>query len=281
VVPGWVAERVPADAWRPVGGGYTRAPKWRARRRDGRSVFVKFADRDELAVQPLRTEIAVYETVRGSFLPALHDAYVTDGRALLVLEDFSDAVWPPPYPADVTPLFEALDLVAAVRPPTTLRPLQPLPEPRWRRFERDPDPLIALGVCSAAWLELALAPLAEAEAQVPPSGTSLVHNDIWAENLCFADRRVVLVDWAEARVGNPAVDVAFALLALRVAGVVAPPVDDEAALAAFVTAIVAAEAVAPPPAWAGPSSSLRQDQLGDLRLALPWAANLLGLPPPV
>jgi hypothetical protein len=29
-----------------------------------------------------------------------------------------------------------------------------------------------------------------------------------------------------------------------------------------------------------PGSNLRQDQLGDLRVALPWAAATLDLPPP-
>ena len=280
MVPGWVAERVGAEEWRPAAGGYTRAPKWRARRRDGTSVFVKFVEGDELLVRPLRTEIAVYESVRGPFLPALQDAYVGDAHALLVLEDLAEAAWPPPYPRDVTPLFDALDLIAAARPPATLRPLPPLTEPRWRRFEREPGPLITLGVCSEGWLDRALPVLADAEARVHSSGTALVHNDIWAENLCFAGRRAVLVDWAEARVGNPAVDLAFALLTLRVAGVAAPAVDDEAALAAFVTAIVATEAAAPLPAWAAPQSTLRQDQLADLRVALPWVAAALDLPPP-
>ena len=279
-VPRWVADRVAAEEWRLVGGGYTRAPKWCARRRDGTSVFVKFAEEDELAVGPLTTEIAVYEAVRGAFLPALHDVHVVDGRALVVLEDLSDALWPPPYPKDVTPLFDALAAVAAARPPPALRRLRPLPEPRWRRFEREPHSLLALGVCSERWLRGALPALAEAEARVPCSGNGLVHYDVWAENLCFAERGAVLVDWAEAKIGNPAIDVAFALLSLHVAGAVAPRIEDEAALAAFVTAVVAAEAAAPPPEWAGPGSTLRQDQLQDLRVALPWAAALLGLPPP-
>jgi Ser/Thr protein kinase RdoA (MazF antagonist) len=280
VVPAWVAERVRADEWRPIGGGYTRAPKWWARRHDGTSVFVKAAEDDELALRPLRTEIAVLEAVEGAFLPRLHDAYVGEGRALLVLEDLSGAAWPPPFRSDVRPLFDALDAVAAARPPALLRRLEPLPEPRWRRIEREPQPLLALGVCSDRWLADALPLLIEAESRVPLPGESLVHYDVWSDNLCFADRGAVLVDWAEARIGNGAIDVAFALLSLHVEGAAAPAVEDEAGLAAFVTGVVATEAAAPPPAWAVSGSTLRDDQRADLRVGLRWTAAALGLPSP-
>jgi aminoglycoside phosphotransferase (APT) family kinase protein len=280
VVPAWVAERVQAEEWRPIGGGYTRAPKWLARSRDGTNVFVKAAEDDELALRPLRTEIAVLEAVEGPFLPRLHDALVADDRALAVLEDLSGAVWPPPYPSDVRPLFEALADVAAARPPAVLRGLEPREETRWRQIEREPEPLLALGVCSERWLADALPLLIEAESRVPLAGDSLVHYDVWSDNLCFAERGAVLVDWAEARIGNPAIDVAFALLSLRVEGAALPPVEDEPALAAFVTGVVATEAAAPPPAWAVDRSTLREDQRSDLRAALPWTASVLGLPPP-
>ena len=269
-----------AEEWRPVGGGYTRAPKWSARRRDGTRVFVKAAEDDELALRPLRTEIAVLEAVNGTFLPRLYDAHVAENRALAVLEDLSGAAWPPPYPLDVGPLFEALEAVAEARPPTALRRLEPLEEARWRRIERAPEALLALGVCSEPWLIEALPLLIDAESRVPLPGKSLVHYDVWSDNLCFAERGAVLVDWAEAKIGNGAIDVAFALLSLQVEGAAAPPVEDEAGLAAFVTAVVATEASAPPPAWAVSGSALREDQRSDLRVALRWTAEVLGLPSP-
>ena len=115
---------------------------------------------------------------------------------------------------------------------------------------------------------------------MPLAGNRLVHYDIWADNMCFTERGAVLVDWAEARIGNPAIDLAFALLSLRLRGAVAPAVEGEAALAALVTGVVAGEASRPAPAWERPGSTLREDQRGDLQVALPWAAEQLGLPPP-
>ena len=280
MVPAWVADRVPAESWEPVAGGYTRAPKWRARLRDGTSAFLKFAEDDDLAVRTIAAEIRVYEAVRGPFLPILYDAYDADDRALLMLEDLAEAHWPPPYPKDVAPLFSALDAVASVAPAPDLPKLNEPVETPWQRFARAPEPLISLGVCSAEWLTNALPSLIEAEARVPLSGTQLVHNDVWAENLCFARRGAVLVDWAEARIGNPAIDVAFALVSLRVENAQPPPVEDEPEMAAFVTGVVATEAASPAPGWAAEGSTLRQDQLADLRVALPWVAEQLGLPSP-
>jgi hypothetical protein len=82
------------------------------------------------------------------------------------------------------------------------------------------------------------------------------------------------------RIGNAEIDLAFALLTLQVGGVATPPVKKAPALAAFVTGIVAVEAPAPLPSWTPEGSTLREDQLADLRVALPWTAELLGLPPP-
>jgi hypothetical protein len=280
MLPTWVLERVDADSWEPVGGGYTRAPKWRAQLRGGESRFVKYAENDEPSTRSIAAETRVYQSVTSPFLATLYDAFVADGRALLVLEDLSDAHWPPPYPDDVEPLFEALEAVASVDAPRDLPRLAERKETNWQRIAREPEPLLALGACSESWLQLALPELLEAEARVPRSGDRLVHYDLWAENLCFTDRGVVLVDWAEARIGNPAIDVAFALLSLRVEGATPPHVEDELALAAFITGVVAAEAAAPLPRWTTSDSSLREDQLGDLRVALPWTAAQLGLPPP-
>ena len=218
----------------------------------------------------------MFESVTGAFLPSVHAIRVAAGQNLLVLEDLSAAHWPPPYPDDVAPLFSALDELAATSPPPELRLLQD--QRRWEVVADDPAPLLRLGLCSAAWLERALPVLVEAEARVPMLGTGLVHYDVWAENMCFAERGAVLVDWAEACIGNPRIDLAFALLSLHVEGAAYPAVDDEPALAAFVTGAVAAEAVLPPPEWAQPGSTLREDQRNDLAVALPWVAQQLGRP---
>jgi Phosphotransferase enzyme family len=249
--------------WEPIEGGYTRARKWRVRLDDGTHAFAKEAP---------ATEVAVYESVRGSFLPRVYE--IRDD--VLLLEDLSDAHWPPPYPADTDALFAALEAVATTAPPPGLRRLQHVSS--WEAIASEPQPLLALGLCSAGWLENALPALIDAEARVPLVGDGLVHYDVWAGNLCFLERGMVLVDWAEACIGNPRVDLAFALLSLRVESAVYPAVDDEPALAAFVTGAVAAEAVRPPPEWAQPGSTLREDQRNDLAVALPWVAQQLGRP---
>jgi hypothetical protein len=274
MVPSWVAARVDADEWEPITGGYTKTPKWRARRRDGTTVFVKAGE-----LRPLAVELVVYRHVLAPFVPVVHDLWEDDERAVLVLEDLSRAQWPPPYPDDVGPLFAALDAMAAVPAPE----LSPLTQPElssWARIEQDAQSLLSLGVCTEPWLTDALPALRAGEAAVPVAGSQLVHNDIWTDNLCFTERGVVFVDWAEARTGNAEIDVAFALLSLQVAGARAPEIENAARLAAFVTGIVATEAIKPPPSWSHSGTTLREDQLADLRVALPWTAGLLGLPPP-
>jgi Phosphotransferase enzyme family len=248
--------------WEPITeGGYTRARKWRVTLVDGTRLFAKEAP---------ATEIAVYEAVRAEFLPHIHD--VRDG--VVLLEDLSEAHWPPPYPDDVSALFAALEAVASTPPPPELPRLTD--GSRWAAIADEPRPLLALGLCSALWLERALPALVEAEARVPMSGDGLVHYDVWARNLCFADRGVVLVDWAMAHIGNPRIDLAFALLSLHVEGARTLPVDDEPALAAYVTGVVATEASKPPPDWASAGTNIREDQKSDLAIALPWVAQEIG-----
>jgi phosphotransferase family enzyme len=274
MVPSWVAARVDADEWEPITGGYTKTPKWRARRRDGTTVFVKAGQ-----LRSLEAELVVYREVCAPFVPVVHDLWDDAERVVLVLEDLSRAEWPPPYPEDVGPLFTALNAAAAL-PAPELPPLSDRELSSWGQIAKDPEPLLALGVCTERWLTRALPLLASAEAAVPATGKQLVHNDIWTDNLCFTDRGVVLVDWAQARMGNARIDVAFALLSLQVAGARVPELEDAAALAAFVTGIVATESIKPPPSWSHSGAALREDQLADLRIALPWTAGLLGLPPP-
>lgn len=214
----------------------------------------------------------MYESVHGDFLPHLVEAR----HGVLLLEDLSAAHWPPPYPGDVDALFAAFDQIAATSPPPQLRRLRDASA--WEAIAAEPRPLLALGLCSAGWLERALPLLIEAEARVPRSGACLVHNDVWAGNLCFTERGVVLVDRAEAGIGNARIDLAFALLSLRVEGATMPRVEDEAALAAFVAGIVATEASAAPPDWAVDGVKLREDQKADLAVALPWVAQQIDCP---
>jgi Phosphotransferase enzyme family len=274
VVPDWVAGRVAAAHWQEVGGGHTRANKWRATLTDGSAVFVKAAE-DELGLRIARVELSIYRNVTGSFLPQLVDAWEEDGRALLVLEDLADAYWPPPYPADVRPLFEALDAIAATAPPCELRRLANRGETPWEQ-------IAALDVCSAEWLEHAIEPLRAGERSFSASGDELVHCDIWTDNVCFTERGALLVDWGAAGIGNRWIDVGFALLSLLVEGATRPSLEipNEPGLAAYVAGLVVRGATAPLPEWARPDSTLREDQRGDLLHALRWASEALGLEDP-
>src|ERR1041385_7111981 len=102
---------------RVEGRGYTHAGRHRAFLDDGRTVFVKSAV-DELTAGWLRVEIAVYTSVRGSFLAEFHGWAERDGLPLIVLEDLGGAYWPPPWrEGDVAAVKNALVDIAATMPP--------------------------------------------------------------------------------------------------------------------------------------------------------------------
>lgn len=261
-------------------GGYTRSRAWRVATTDG-DVFVKEAD-EEGTLHMLRREAVVYRGVRGTFLPGFVGFADSGDRALLAIEYLDGAHWPPPYPEDVTHLFDTLDLVARTVPPADLRAEKPN-ESQWSRIAADPEPLLGLGLCSREWLDLALDPLIEAENRVEVEGDELVHNDVYSANVAFHHGGVVLVDWGAAVRGSRWVDVAFALLSLRVEGAARPAAVElpgEDALAATIAGHFAVGATGPLPDWADPGSTFLEDIAGDLRHLLRWTAEQLELPPP-
>jgi hypothetical protein len=266
--------------WELGSGGHTRAGKARAILPDGRGAFVKWAAGDANAA--LLDEVRVLAVVRGSFLPAIAGWSVDP--PVVVMEDLSAGSWPPPYPDDLEPLWAALAWKADVTPPNGLPHLEDWPgsRHRWARVAEDPGPLLGLGVVTDAWLQAYLSDLITAEENVPLAGTQLVHNDVFSGNMTFTGERAVLVDWATAAVGNALLDTAMAVLSVRSEG--GPRVRlgfrDEEGFAAMLAGHNALEAPAPLPDWARPDSTLRVEQLGDLRHALAWAAECLDLPPP-
>lgn len=263
----------------PVGGrGYTQSATWRAETADG-VAFVKQAE-EAGSLEMLRSETLVHSSVSGPFLPAYTGSADSGERAVLAIEFLTDALWPPPYPDDVSSLFVTLERVAATPPPPGLWAQKPWAS-RWERVAADPEPLLALTVCSREWLERSLGVLIAAESLAVFEGDDLSHSDVYCDNVCFTERGPVLVDWGSARRASRWVDIAFAVLSVREEGGVLPTLDfpDEAAFAAALAGHFAVEAPAPLPAWARRGSTLREDMAGDLAHALRWAVETLELPP--
>ena len=269
-----------ASSWVPVASrGYALGDRWLIRFDDGTTAFAKRAIGEATAAW-LRQEHDLYAALGASFMPRLLGW--EDGEIpLLVLEDLSEATWPPPWSAAaIESVLHTLEEVAAAAPPTALGRLADDPHWSWRDVEREPAPFLGLGLCSAAWLDEALPALLRASDPSRLDGDALLHLDVRSDNLCIRDGRVLLVDWNWACVGNPAVDVAFWLPSLTLEG---GPEPDEivrsypgaATLAPIVAGFFAATAGLPPPEGA---PAVRSFQLAQLEVALPWAVRVLELP---
>jgi hypothetical protein len=263
-----------------VSGGYTQAARLLAELPDGSRAFVKIAI-DELTAGWLRDEHRLYAAVEGSFLPDLLGFDDDEARPALALEDLSGAHWPPPWPRDsIAAVRRALDELHAVEPPPgtpSILDVEPL-FVGWDQVEHEPKPFLALGLCSQAWLELHLPVLREAAETAPFAGAALIHLDVRSDNICLREGQAVLVDWNQACVANPDVDLACWLPSLSVEGGPAPweLLSGQPGLAAWVAGFFAARAGLPPPPTADPF--LRALQLAQLQVALPWAARELRLP---
>ncbi len=163
-------------------------------------------------------------------------------------------------------------------PPSGLPPLVPDDLHTWREVERDAEPFLGLGLCSGEWLEQALPELIAATERCNIGGDAFVHLDVRSDNICFPAGHAKLVDWNWASVGNPLVDLAFWLPSLFVEGGPSPTevLPDAGELPAVVSGFFAPIAGLPPPAGA---PTVRPLQLAQLKVALPWAVDVLGLPP--
>ena len=273
-------------AWRPVlRGGYTPARRWVVTLEDGRSVFGKAAS-DELTASWIRDEHVTYSMLRGaSFMPGYVGFHDDGEHPVLVLEDLSDAEWPPPWDErKIRSVLDCLELVAATPPPAGLPQLDDDHlELRggWREIERDPAPFLSLGLCSEGWLRESLPSLDEVASSAPLGGDALLHVDVRSDNLCFrADGSAVLVDWNWTSVGNPSCDPVFWLASLRSEGGPEPeevvpdaPPGLVSCVAGFLCSRAGLEPIPTAP-------RVREVQLVQARVALPWVARALGLPHP-
>jgi len=244
------------------------------------SIFAKVGATTETAIE-LRAEYNFYSQVIAEYLPALLGWEDSD-EPVLLLEDLSGADWPPPWSSErVNRVLATLAAVATTPPPPDLPTLE-LSRERfvsWRRVADDPVPFLSLGLCSRTWLDRALPSLLAADEAAILDGESLVHLDVRSDNLCFTADRTVLVDWNFACRGNARLEIAAWLPSLAAEGGPAPMtiMPDEPELAALMSGYFAARAGLPPPEGA---PRVRAVQLSQLKIALPWAAASLGLPPP-
>jgi Phosphotransferase enzyme family len=264
-----------------VVAGHTHAEKWLVELADGRRAFVKAGT--GLAGDQLGREASILTSVAAPYMPRLLEASAAAEWTVLVLEDLSDAQWPPPYVDQGATLLEAVMQVGATSPAPGL-PSRPAGRPfgTYRhRIAVDPRPVLALGVISAAWLEEAQPVLDAAESAARLAGEDFLHDDVWAGNVCYAKRGAVLIDWASTSIGDRRIDLAYALLSIRGTSAVPPPIEfpDEPAYAALLAGANAFQAAQPVDRSIRHGSILRAGWLHDLEYALDWATELLALPP--
>ena len=273
-------------AWRAVTrGGQTAASRWVATLPDGSTRFVKIAHTDDTASW-IRDEHLFYALAGlRPYLPAFLGWRDDGERPVLVLEDLSDAEWPPPWsPERIAAVLDCLHEVAESEPPPDL------PDARnsqfaldaWPEVAADPSPFLALGLCSKDWLRRHLPSLSAASAAARFEGESLLHFDIRSDNLCFRDGRALLIDWNFACLGNPVFDVAAWLPSLHAEG--GPPPEQMLETTAEIAAI--ASLLAGYFGWRGAHPDIpeaphvRPLQRMQAATALPWAARALGLSGP-
>jgi hypothetical protein len=274
------AGRSPVTWRRSAGGGYTPAERWVLEFEDRSRAFAKVGTIDRVG-EWLRVERRAYAAIDGPFMPRIIGW--ADGPApVLLLEDLSDARWPPPWDATlVQRMLDTLEAVAATRCPAWAPSVHHQSDifSGWSQVATDPGPFLALGLVTPGWLDAALPELRRHERPAELEGSALLHFDVRSDNMCFTQDRAVLVDWNWIARGNPLFDVAAWLPSLEQEGGPAPEdVRPEAglfaaALAGYFCANAGREDIPDAP-------HVRRIQRQQAMSALPWAARWLGLPPP-
>jgi Ser/Thr protein kinase RdoA (MazF antagonist) len=265
-----------------AGRGYTPARRLRVTFADGSTAFAKVAVNESTA-EWLAAEHVVYSQVEGDFLPRLM-GYDDGEPALLLLEDLIGAHWPPPWSeAQIAAVSALLDRLATTWPPQGVPSIEIYREELtsgWRLVEQDPGPFLSFGLCSPRWLAEVLPALRDSVDRAPIEGESLLHFDVRSDNIALLGDRAVLVDWNWACIGNPLLDRAAWAPSLHVEGGPPPDVhvrDCPPAFPALLAGFWAARVGLPAPPGAAPG--LRELQLAQLAVVLPWAVGALRLPP--
>lgn len=267
------------DSWTPRSGGFSSAGLWTVEVGSERH-FVKAATTEDTA-KFLRDEAWVLAEVNASCMPEVCEFIDVDPMPVLILEDLSHGEWPPPWSHErIRSVFDTLEevretdassLAAADRYLAT--------DDHWALVDSNMESAAALGVVSQDWLTEAIPVFAEAADNAVLSGDELVHMDVRSDNLCFAER-TVLVDWNWASVGNGDVDIVAWLPTLHLEG--GPPPWE---LVSGLTNIAAALAGffldhATKPRNPQVRKDIRSFQRDQARVLLEWVARDLGWPLP-
>lgn len=275
-----IADRIAAllgwrpEAWRLVERGYTPARRYVVSG-GGRSAFAKIAT-TPLTASMINREIETYGRIAGPFMPRLIGAAPDADMPILVIEDLSDALWPPPWSAaSIEVALAAIAALHATVPDPGIPPMVPEKLGGWAAIAADPAPLLSLGLVSADWLAAALPALLDAE-RAPPRRTGLCHFDLRSDNICIRDGRALILDWAETCIADPDLDLGFMLPSLEAEGGPAPEatLPGRPDIAAKVSGFFAARAGLPEIPEA---PFVRRVQREQLATALPWAQRALGV----
>lgn len=204
--------------------GLSAAHRFSVSFNDGSKVFVKAAT-DQLTAEWLRREQLVLSAVQEQLLPRLIDWIEVPGSyPVMLTQDLSNAYWPAGHngvhwrPGDLEQLFAGLRRLTRLPVISDLPLLSSNQFLHWQELATDPDPFLALGLCSERWFLMSIEALTAAEGRADESGNDLVHGDLRSDNICFNGQQVVFVDWSHAAQGNARTDLARLLPTLCLEG---------------------------------------------------------------
>ncbi len=266
---------------RLVQRGYTPALRWVMRMADGRRCFAKIATND-MTANWLRLEQHAYSTLNADFMPRMLGWQDDAANPILLLEDLSDAVWPPPWSQQhLSALMRTLDQMWST--PATTFPSAVDTNAGilhgWNTVREDPAPFLGLGLASQTWLDEHLPELCAQDEDATLPGDDLLHGDLRSDNLCIKGDRAIVFDWNNAVRGNRRFDLAALLPSIASEGGPLPEtfMPDAGVLSVIMAGYFAARAGLP---IIPQAPRVREVQLSQLRHALPWMCRALKLPVP-
>lgn len=259
--------------------GYTPALRLKVHLSDGSSVFAKVGV-NELTAGWLRQERRMYEALSGSFMPRFLGWEDEETAPILLLEDLSDAYWPPPWSEDqIRLVVETMPAIWESNVPN-LRDITEFSNvyTGWEQVAENPSPFLSLQLVTEKWLDSALPVLLAFNPKEVVAGDSLLHCDLRSDNLCIHQGRAVIIDWNLVCRGNAKFDLGFWLPSLEAEG--GPPPEtilpDAPEISAVVSGFFAARAGLP---IIPNAPFVRHIQQVQLKTALPWVVRAMNLPP--